>query len=73
MSEFIPFHIEKGLNTSYITSLLMALFYKYNDNINVLLTDPPLKAVGFYLQELIKTLFVEPIRKNFSIRSDTIN
>ena len=69
----IPFHIEKGLNTSYITSLLISLFYKYDTNINCLLIDKPQKPAGFYLQELIKTLFVEPIRKNFSIKSDTIN
>lgn len=69
----IPFHIEKGLNTSYITSLLISLFYKYDTNINCLLIDKPQKPAGFYLQELIRTLFVEPIRKNFSIKSDTIN
>ena len=69
----IPFHIEKGLNTSYITSLLISLFYKYDVNINTILIDKPQKPAGFYLQELIRTLFVEPIRKNFSIKSDTIN
>jgi len=69
----IPFHIEKGLNTSYITSFLISLFYKYDTNINSILIDKPQNPAGFYLQELIKTLFVEPIRKNFSIKSDTIN
>jgi hypothetical protein len=72
-NKLIPFHIEKGLNTSYITSLLLALFYKYDVNINIILTDKPQNPAGFYLQELIRTLFVEPIRKNFSIKSDTIN
>ena len=69
----IPFHIEKGLNTSYLSSVLISLFYKYDTNINNILTDKPEKPAGFYLQELIKTLFVEPIRKNFSIKSDTLN
>lgn len=69
----IPFHIEKGLNTSYFTSLFMSLFYKYDVNISSILSDKPKNPAGFYLQELIKTLFVEPIRKNFSIKSDTIN
>jgi hypothetical protein len=69
----IPFHIEKGLNTSYITSFLISLFYKYDTNINSILIDKPQNPAGFYLQELIRTLFVEPIRKNFSIKSDTIN
>jgi len=69
----IPFHIEKGLNTSYFTSLFMSLFYKYDVNISSILSDKPKIPAGFYLQELIKTLFVEPIRKNFSIKSDTIN
>jgi len=72
-TNIIPFHIEKGLNTSYITSLLISLFYKYDTNINCILIDKPQKPAGFYLQELIRTLFVEPIRKNFSIKSDTIN
>lgn len=72
-TNIIPFHIEKGLNTSYITSLLISLFYKYDTNINSILIDKPQQPSGFYLQELIRTLFVEPIRKNFSIKSDTIN
>jgi hypothetical protein len=71
--EIIPFHIEQGLNTSYITSLLMSLFYKHDSNINNILTDKPQNPKGFYLQELIKTLFVEPVRKNYTIKSDTIN
>jgi hypothetical protein len=73
INQLIPFHIEKGLNTSYITSFLISLFYKYDTNINSILIDKPQNPAGFYLQELIKTLFVEPIRKNFSIKSDTIN
>ena len=72
-TNIIPFHIEKGLNTSYITSLLISLFYKYDANINCILIDKPQTSPGFYLQELIRTLFVEPIRKNFTIKSDTIN
>jgi hypothetical protein len=72
-NQLIPFHIEKGLNTSYISSLLISLFYKYDTNINSILTDKPNQPTGFYLQELIRTLFVEPVRKNFSIKSDTIN
>ena len=69
----IPFHIERGLNTSYISSLLISLFYRYELNTFNLLIQRPQKPCGYYLQELIKTLFVEPIRKNFSIKSDILN
>jgi hypothetical protein len=51
----------------------MSLFYKYDTNINNILIDKPQIPQGYYLQELIRTLFVEPVRKNYTIKSDTIN
>jgi len=67
------FVIEDGYKTSYITSLLTALFYKSNFNIESILNTFPDIPSGLYLQELIKDNFVELIRKNFSINNNNIN
>jgi uncharacterized UBP type Zn finger protein len=65
--------IENGYNTCYIDALLVALFYKHNDSINMILESEPKRPDGFYLQELIKLKFVEPIKRNYSINSSIIN
>jgi uncharacterized UBP type Zn finger protein len=65
--------VENGLNTCYIDSLFVSLFYKYNDNILSILDNEPSKLEGFYLQELIRLKFIEPIQRNYSISSSTIN
>ena len=67
------FVVEKGYKTSYINSLFMALFYKRNNNIETLLNNFPENPAALYLQELIKDNFIEPIRKQFSIKSNNIN
>lgn len=67
------FVIKGGYNTSYINSLLTSLFYRKNEYINELLNIEPINPAGYYLQEIIKKKFVEPISKHYSINSDVIN
>lgn len=68
----MSFCIEDGYNTSYIDSLLIALFYKPT-HLHELLTQLPENIKFTYLQELINTNFVEQVRKNYSINSGYIN
>jgi len=70
---YIPICIDDGYNTSYIDSVLVALFYKTNPYTNILLEKNPQKHSVIYLQELIKTKFIVPLHKNFSISSSIIN
>jgi hypothetical protein len=65
--------VEDGYNTSYIDALLTALFYKETSATNFILDNIPKKSEGYYLQELIKTKYVNPLRKNCSITSNIIN
>jgi len=67
------FVVEKGYKTSYINSLFMALFYKRNNNIETLLNNFPDNPAALYLQELIRDNFIDPVRKQFSIKSNNIN
>lgn len=67
------FVVENGLNTCYIDSLLMALFYKSSTFLDSLLHIEPKNYDYIYLQELIKNKFVDQVRKNNSITADTIN
>ena len=66
------FVVENGFNTCYISSLLMALFYKpsYLDN---MLQQEPKNPDLIYLQELIKTKFVDKVRNGVSVLSDVMN
>jgi len=64
--------IEDGYNTSYLTSLLVLLFYNNNKYLNNILTSCPIVASYCYLQELI-TDFINKIYKGFMINVDTIN
>lgn len=66
------FIVADGLNTSYIDSLLISLFYK-SSHIEQMLSQEPDDSRFIYLQELITTYFVEPTKKYFSIDSSTIN
>ena len=63
--------IENGYNTCYIDSLLICMFYK--NDINNILESVPKKLEGYYLQELIKNKFINPIQRNYSISSNIIN
>ncbi len=70
--------IEDGYNTSYITNLLISLFYpntslyysflENNDNI-----DLNKNLLDVYFQEMIKNKLIDPFRKRQSIGSETIN
>jgi hypothetical protein len=71
--EIIPCVIEGGYNTSYINAMLSAFFYKDNLYLNKLLDSNPSKSSAFYLQELIKTNYIEPLRKHYSLKSNIIN
>lgn len=67
----INFCIEGGINTSYIDTLLMALFYKPSI-IDTLINYPPTKSEFYYFQELLK-LLVDSARRHYSIGSDLLN
>jgi hypothetical protein len=69
----IPCVVEGGYNTSYINALLTTLFYRENEYIKELLTSEPLLPAAYYLQEIIKSNFVEPLRRHFSIKFDIFN
>lgn len=73
MNDIIYSIVENGYNTCYIDTLLVSLFYKNNENFNLILEKEPSKPEGYYLQELIKIKFIEPIRRNYSINSSIIN
>lgn len=68
----IPCVIENGINTCYIDSLLVALFYK-SSNIEDILEEDPKDPGSLYLQDLIKLKFVEPMRRHYIIGSDIVN
>lgn len=67
------FIIENGLNTCYIDSLLMALFYKPSTYLDSLLHSDPNNLDCIYLQEIIKNKFVDQVRKNTSVLADVVN
>lgn len=67
------FVVENGLNTCYIDSLLMALFYKPCTYLESLLHSDPKDLNCIYLQEIIKTKFIDQVRKNNSVIADIIN
>ena len=68
----MSFIVEDGLNTSYIDSLLIALFYTQTHLQNMLFQQPQ-DSKFVYLQELILNNFVNKIKKNYSIESSIIN
>jgi hypothetical protein len=65
--------VEDGYNTTYITSLFVALFYNCNNDIRNILDEIPNEIDGIYLQELLKKKFIEMIRRNLCIYADVIN
>lgn len=67
------FVVENGLNTCYIDSLLMALFYKKCAFIDCMLINDPKNPEYIYLQEIIKLKFVDQVRRNISITADIVN
>lgn len=67
------FVIENGYNTCYIDALLMSLFYKPSCYLDGLLISEPKDPIHIYLQEIIKTKFVDKVRKNISVCADVMN
>lgn len=65
------FCVEGGINTSYIDSLLIALFYKPS-TIDNILNNSPISCEFYYLQELFRN-FVEIVRRNYSVGLDLLN
>ena len=67
------FIVENAVNTCYIDSILMGLFYQ-NSNIDKLLEKELRSKNGtiIYLQEYIKQKFVLPVRQNKSVLKDDI-
>jgi len=60
--------VDDGFNTSYIDSLLIALFYiKKNNIFQNMLSDLPEQIPFAYLQDLIQNNFIEQIRKGYMI------
>lgn len=65
--------IEDGYNTSYLDSLLIALFYSQSNIYNLLLENNPSNINMIYFQELIKNKFIYNIKNCISINKDIIN
>jgi hypothetical protein len=66
--------IEDGFHTSYISSLLIALFYKKSMiERSFILENNDLLKKGLYLQQIIFKNFIEPIRNNVCISSKMLN
>lgn len=64
--------VANGFNTSYIDSLLMAMFYK-SSHLKSLLTQYPEKSKFIYLQELISSNFLQNIKNGYSVDISIIN
>ena len=69
----MDFVVESTSESSYIDSLLIALFYKSSTCIDPILYNDPFNPEIVYLQELIKHKFVEFIRKGISVHMATIS
>lgn len=65
--------VENGYNTSYISTLLVGLFYTSSMIYNNILESNPDNHNFIYLQEMIKLNFINPLRKNISITRNIIN
>jgi len=72
MNKLTPFIIEDGLNTSYIDSLFISLFYKQSYIQNIL-SDVAYNVIFTYLQDLIFYNFIHNMRKHYTIDSATMN
>ena len=72
MDDKYCFIIEKGVNTSYISSLLVGMFLNPSKISDILSNDVD-NINMYYLQESIRVNIVEHIRNNYSIELSTIN
>lgn len=66
------FSVENGFNTSYIDSLLMALFYSHSHLCEILINTPD-ESKFIYLQDIINNNLIDQSRNNFSTDSTVIN
>lgn len=64
--------VENGYNTSYIDSLLIALFYRPT-NIENLLNHYSEDSEFNYIQDMIKYNFIDLVRRRYSIGSEILN
>lgn len=67
-----PFIVDNAVNTCYISSLLMGLFYNESPIENILFNNAKM-GTGIYLQEYIKNNFVDCVRNNKSVLSESID
>ena len=67
-----PFNIENALNTCYIDSVLMSLFFSPSLLDRLLYKDCK-NVMGIYLQELINEKFVKNIRDRKSVLAGEID
>ena len=65
-----PFIIENAINTCYIDSVLMALFFKSIVGIDSVLNKDLKNGSAIYLQEYIKEKFVNAVRNGKSVLMD---
>lgn len=65
--------IEDGMNTSYISSILVALYYIKVNQFEQILECYPISTNFLYLQSLIKIKFVNELRENKCIFSESLN
>jgi len=64
--------VKNAINTCYIDSLLMALFYSESINEYILRTDVTTGTL-LYMQEYIRINFIDQVRSNKSINEETMN
>jgi hypothetical protein len=65
--------VENGYNTSYISTLLIALFFNNTYLEDLILSRYLNNQKNIYLQEIIKLEIIDKIKHNNSILSDSIN
>lgn len=65
--------LENGLNTDYIYSLIIGLFYSQSDGINKIINNDTDNPNTYYIQEYIKIKIIYTLHKGYSIESSIIN
>lgn len=67
------FVIKNAINTCYMDSLLMSLFYQPSNTHNLLLQVEPENINGLYLQEVLRDNFTKKINNYVNIDAETMN
>jgi len=68
----IEFIIENGYNTSHMEAIFIAMFYSSHQFYDLLYSSP-VNENFYYVQELIKTSFIDPLKKKYTIQSSELN